>query len=427
MTNKEFLATMGNYARADMALTGVLASMTIAQAILESGWGKSGLAIGGCNLFGIKATSAWQGKVYSTETNECYDGVNLVRVDACFKAYSNWGESIADHSALITKSARYAKVVGETNYKVACQEIKNAGYATDPAYPAKLITLIEQHKLYEYDVKTDATESKGEITMGNSSLISGTILSPNKSTRKGTISKIAIHCMAGGMTAKSCGNLFSQTKTGASSHYGIGSDDLIYLYVNESDRAWCTGGKDKDGNAIVYKANGKTGGDIDNMAVTIEVANSVKAEPWPVTDKSYSLLLDLVEDIARRNGITEVTYNADGSGTLQAHRWYAIKACPGDYLMERFPDIARTVSARLKGQAVAPSTVTETTAPTTGEFKVRVTDDSLNIRTGGSVNSDIVGTITDRGVYTIVEERGGWGKLKSGAGWISLHYTQAVS
>ncbi len=185
-------------------------------------------------------------------------------------------------------------------------------------------------------------EYKEGTAMSNSSLISKIIQSPNKSARTGTISKIAIHCMAGNMSAQNCGSFFAKSTTKASSHYGIGSDGDICLYVDERERAWCTGG--------TKTFNGKTGSEIDQEAVTIEVANTVASEPWPVSDVAYAKLLDLVEDIARRNGLTAVTYKTDGSGTLQAHRWYAAKACPGDYLMNRFPEIATTVTARLQGQ-----------------------------------------------------------------------------
>lgn len=253
--------------------------------------------------------------------------------------------------------------------------------------------------------------------MSNSSLASQFIKSPNTSSRSGgTISKIAIHCMAGNMTAVNCGNFFAKSATQASSHYGIGSDGDICQYVDESVRAWCTGG--------TKTYNGKTGSQIDCIAVTIEVANSVAADPWPVTDTAYAKLLDLVEDIARRNGMTEVTYKADGSGTLQAHRWYAAKACPGDYLMERFPEIASVVTSRLGGSP----TPTPTPTPTTNvPYLIKKTcEEELNIRSIASANGEITGTITDTKSYTITEESNGWGKLKSGIGWVNLSYTTKV-
>lgn len=149
---KNFIKTVGAVASADMKKTGILASLTIAQAILESAYGTSGLATGGKALFGIKATKTWKGKVYCSDTKECYDGLNMVTVkNAAFRAYDSWEESITDHSAFLKANKRYKAVVGEADYKKACEAIKAAGYATDPQYTAKLIKLIEENRLTEYD------------------------------------------------------------------------------------------------------------------------------------------------------------------------------------------------------------------------------------------------------------------------------------
>lgn len=149
---KNFIKKVGAFASADMKKSGVLASLTVAQAILESAWGKSELATGGNALFGIKATKSWKGKVYCKDTKECYDGVNLVDVkNAAFRAYDSWEESIEDHSAFLKANKRYKEVIGETDYKKACEAIKAAGYATDPDYVEKLVKLIEDYELTEYD------------------------------------------------------------------------------------------------------------------------------------------------------------------------------------------------------------------------------------------------------------------------------------
>jgi hypothetical protein len=129
----------------------ILPSLVTAQAILESNWGKSGLATKGNALFGIKATTAWKGKVYSANTQECYDGVNFVTVNGAFRAYDNWGESILDYVKLIAGATRYKAVIGEKCYKNACYAIHKAGYATDPKYPSKLINLIETYSLTDFD------------------------------------------------------------------------------------------------------------------------------------------------------------------------------------------------------------------------------------------------------------------------------------
>jgi len=165
MTQQEqraFIERIGNAAAVDMTKSGVLASLKIAQAILESGWGRSTLATKANALFGIKADSRWSGRVFNIDTQEVFNGVQST-VNANFRAYNSWEESNADHTAFLTASARYAAVIGERDYKAACRAIHAAGYATDPTYPDKLIRIIEQHNLTAFD--TAATN--GGNTMSN--------------------------------------------------------------------------------------------------------------------------------------------------------------------------------------------------------------------------------------------------------------------
>jgi flagellum-specific peptidoglycan hydrolase FlgJ len=137
-----FIERVGNAARADMARSGVLASMKTAQAILESEWGTSALTTKANALFVIKADSCWSGRVYSTATDD-------------FHAYDSWEQSVADHSGVVMSDARYAHVLGMTDYMEACRAIHAAGYATDPDYSNQLIRLIQDYNLNEYDKKEE--------------------------------------------------------------------------------------------------------------------------------------------------------------------------------------------------------------------------------------------------------------------------------
>lgn len=150
-TRKQFIAIVAPMAQEDSKKSNILASLTIAQAILESADGNSRLATEGKALFGIKASGNWRGKVWTGQTVEYYDANRTVIV-AGFRAYNSWEESIADHSEFLRSKTRYAKVVGEKDYKKACQYIYEAGYATDPNYTQKLINLIETNNLTRYDV-----------------------------------------------------------------------------------------------------------------------------------------------------------------------------------------------------------------------------------------------------------------------------------
>ena len=131
---KNFIQRIGAAASSDMQVSDILASVTIAQAILESGWGTSELATHANALFGIKADERWNGKTYSIQTKEWYDGKNPVVITDSFRAYGSWEASITDHSCFLTSSERYRRVIHERSYQVACMELQRAGYSTDPEY-----------------------------------------------------------------------------------------------------------------------------------------------------------------------------------------------------------------------------------------------------------------------------------------------------
>lgn len=131
------------------------ASLTGAQAALESGWGTSSLARAPHNnQFGIKASADWTGRVVKMPTKEYLNG-SWTTVNADFRAYDDINDSVADHAKFFTstewRKSNYKAVIGETDYKKACYAVKAAGYATDPDYASKLINIIEKYKLYEWD------------------------------------------------------------------------------------------------------------------------------------------------------------------------------------------------------------------------------------------------------------------------------------
>lgn len=231
--------------------------------------------------------------------------------------------------------------------------------------------------------------------MSNSSLISYTKISPNRtSPRKKPIRKITIHHMAGNLTVEQCGAVFAPTSRRASSNYGIGTDGRIGMYVEEKDRAWTSSSPDND-----------------NQAVTIEVANNTLGPNWTVHDKAMASLINLCVDICKRNGIQRLNFTGDKTGNLTMHCYFKSTLCPGPYLKSKFPYIASEVNKRLGAEA------------TPEPFIVQITASSLNVRKGPGTSYAVAQTVRKGQVFTIVQQQGGWGKLKSGAGWISLKYT----
>jgi len=126
----------------------VLPSVAIAQAALESAWGTSGLTTKYNNLFGIKGS--YGGNAANMATWEVYGGITY-NITANFRAYPSWETSIKDYGAFLNVNSRYKKALGLTNYKDQITEIKKAGYATDPDYVSKIVSIIEANNLVQFD------------------------------------------------------------------------------------------------------------------------------------------------------------------------------------------------------------------------------------------------------------------------------------
>lgn len=166
----------------------------------------------------------------------------------------------------------------------------------------------------------------------NSKLVSYTQLSPNYSTRTKPISKITIHHAAVvNASLVGLGNGFAKTSRQASSNYGIDSNGKVGMYVEEKNRAWTSSNQTND-----------------NMAITIEVANSSGAPNWEVSDKAYKALIELCVDICKRNNIKELKYTGNTSGNLTTHDMFAATTCPGPYLKGKLSTIASEVNKQLK-------------------------------------------------------------------------------
>ena len=202
--------------------------------------------------------------------------------------------------------------------------------------------------------------------MSNSKLVTYTKLSPNcTKPRNHVIDTITIHVFVGQVTAKAGCNIKKFTKynpiTGSSCNYVVGCDGSVGLCVDEANRSWCTSNR----------AN-------DHRAITIEVASDTK-HPYAVTDKAYDTLIKLIADICKRNKIKKLLWKADKKligkvdrQNMTVHRWFANKACPGEYLYSRHGEIAEKVN-ELLGVKV-DETVHATYRAYTGKWLSTITD-----------------------------------------------------
>ena len=314
------------------------------------------------------------------------------------------------------------------------------------------------------------------MTYTNSSLVKYTSLSPNHSgQRTHSIDRITPHCVVGQLTAEGICACFPKGRE-ASCNYGIGKDGKVALCVEEKNRSWCSSSAENDQRAVTiecasdstapYAFNTAVYNALIELCVDICKRNGKNKLLW-LGDKTKTL------NYAPKSG----------EMVLTVHRWFANKSCPGDWMYSRMGDLATTVTKRLSGVSGGGSTTTTPTGKTLyrvrkswsdaksqiGAFSVlanakslvdknpsykvfdesgkvvyekgststafkpytvRVTATDLYIRKGAGTNYSANGFIKP-GVYTIVAESSGqgatkWGKLKSGAGWISLDYAKKL-
>lgn len=308
--------------------------------------------------------------------------------------------------------------------------------------------------------------------------------------RNHKIDTITIHCVVGQCSVETIGNVFAPKSRQASSNYGIGPDGRIGMYVEEKDRSWCSSSASNDHRAVTievasdrkepYAVTAKAYESLINLVADICKRNGIKELKWKA-DKSLigqvdkqnmtvhrwfsnkscpgTYLYNHMGDIAARvnnklgvsghktepvketastskikvgstvkisNGATY--YNGKKVPAWVIKKNWIVDEVKGDRaVIDKSVDGENSISSAINTKFL--SVVNTTVKPATANFKpytVKITASALNIRKGPGMNYNIVGCISDRGVYTIVDESAGWGKLKSGAGWIALNYTTRV-
>ena len=313
----------------------------------------------------------------------------------------------------------------------------------------------------------------------NSKMVAYTKLSPNHSgQRTHAIDRITPHCVVGQCSVETLGRIFAQSSRQASCNYRIGADGRVGMYVEEKNRSWCSSSNVNDQRAVTiecasdtkepYWMNDKVYQALIKLCVDICKRNRKKKLIW-LGDKNNTLNYSPKSD----------------EMVLTVHRWFANKSCPGNWLYARLGELATKVTTELSGSTssddkkpvtqryrvrkswsdtksqigayklldnakkkvdantgykvfdasgniVYPAAAKPTQTPAASTFyKVQIDIANLNIRKGPGTNYDKTGQFTGKGIFTIVQESKGegatlWGKLKSGAGWISLDFTKKL-
>ena len=310
----------------------------------------------------------------------------------------------------------------------------------------------------------------------NSSMVVYTKLSPNHSgQRTHSIDRITPHCVVGQCTAESLGDWFMNTGVEASSNYGIDKNGRVGMYVEEKNRSWCSSSNANDQRAITIECASDTTEPYAFKDVVYQTLIKLCTDICKRNGKNKLIWF----------GDKDKTLNYEpksGEMILTVHRWFANKSCPGNWLYSRMDDLAEKVTAALDGSASTQETKTtlyrvrKTWADAKSQkgaykvlanakkcadtnpgysvfdengvsvypskaaasdsaavpFLVKVSISDLNIRKGPGTNYERTKFIPV-GIYTITEVKSGqgstagWGRLKSGAGWISLDFCTKIS
>ncbi len=311
----------------------------------------------------------------------------------------------------------------------------------------------------------------------NSPLVVYTKFSPNHSGRRThSIDRISPHCVVGQCTAEGLGDWFAKSSTQASSNYGIDKNGRVGMYVEEKNRSWCTSSNANDQRAVTIECASGTAEPYAFKNVVYQTLIKLCVDICKRNGKDKLLWLgDKDKTLAYKP--------KPGEMILTVHRWFANKSCPGDWLYSRLGDLAEKVTVQLGGSAdtntqtmqlyrvrktwsdsktqkgaykilknakkcadvnpgysvfdvngvniYTPKTTTMKPATAT-PFLVKVSITDLNIRKGPGTDFDRTGQFTGIGVFTIMEVKSGkgsvagWGRLQSGAGWISLDYATRI-
>ena len=234
--------------------------------------------------------------------------------------------------------------------------------------------------------------------MANSKLVDVTIKSPNYTKgRTNKLTRITPHVVVGQCTAEALGNLFARPERHASCNYGIDKSGRVLLCVDEDDTSWCSSSRDNDSRAITFECASDT------------------TSPYKIKDVVYKKLIDMCVDICVRYGKKELIWisskNAalayqpkDDEMIITVHRWFAAKACPGDYLYNKLGDLVYTVNKYLS---------------LLGKYKL---DKNLVLRAQPKTTGKKKRTLAKGSTVEVSRIRGNWGYVERFNAWICIKY-----
>ena len=456
MSEQAFIQKISACAVKDMEASGILASVTIAQGILESGYGTTELAINASNYFGMKCElsgntweSVWdKNSKYTKRTKEQDKAGNEYEVEADFRMYPDMETSVKDHSCYLNGAMkgtklRYAGLKGEKDYRKAVQIIKDGGYATDTKYVDKVCSIIERFNLAQYDIieEDNAMAKRVCIDAGHYGKYNRC---PNNSAYYESDMVWKLHLLQK-RYLEALGIEVITTRANKDKDLALNTRGIMAkgcdLFISDHSNAVGSGMNEAIDYAAIYHL-------VDDITVKCDdISKEIACKIAPVianvmgTKQGYRVVTRKSGNDRNGDGMMNDNYygvlhaarSVNVPGLILEHSFHTNSATVAWLLNDANLDrLARAeaecIASYLLGKEVRLDDAKEDEKKDTEEventipnapFSVRVIIPDLNYRSEPSMNGAVLGQ-TGVGSFTIVEVKNGWGKLKSGAGWIYL-------
>lgn len=440
MTNQEFINQVAPlFVKYAKKYGYKVASAAIAQACLESGYGTSYKATHGNNILGLKyrpnRVTTNNGYFENGGSEQNPDGTyTQLPSNTAWYAFDDYEHCIEGYYQFISM-ARYAQVKQADNALSYLQAIKNAGYATAINYVQNVYAVVQKWNLTQYDNFEQQPQSKPtpKIDIIQRTSTHNTTSKPNR-----TIEWIVVHYTAGTTStrgaAQNTAHYFSTTTNQASADFIV--DDETIVQYNPDPRnyyCWSVGGNRYSNHTTTL--SGQYYGQCKNMnSISVEMCSrktntaslAASDDDWYITKETQNMALQLITYLMQ-------TYNVDKNHVIMHHQVTG-KLCPQPWTKN---EQALTGWRTFLNSLHAGSQITGNQVPAIPaqdtisggkpvRYVVRITANTLNVRSGPGTMYAINRTVSKGSSYTIIEKQGSWGRLLSGAGWISLNYTEKV-
>lgn len=434
MTQQEFIDEIAKYGQKYYKQFGYkFVSPMIAQACLESAYGTSSKASFN-NFFGLKyrknrvTCNNGYFEAGGSEQNP-NDTYRPLPSNTAWYSFENMEMGVKGYYEFLN-IPNYAKVREANSPLEYLQEIKKAGYATSLNYVNNVYAVIQKWNLTKYD-----NYKEPQLTTAPINIIKRTNTHNTTKINNRKIEWIVLHYTAGITSsqgaAQNTASYFARTPNQASADFIVDDVDIVQYNPDPKNYyCWAVGGQ-KYSNKVCSIAGSLYGQCKNNNSISIEMCSNKKnTASLAATDNDWYLTDATVNNAVKLTKYLMKLYNIDINHVI-THCHVSGKWCPQPWVKnEAALANWQTFLNKVAGTAVPIETKVETKPQEVIQggkpcnYTVRITSDSLNVRTGPGTMYSIVRTISKPSVYTIVAEQDGWGRLKSGVGWISLAYTE---